>query len=290
MSDFNFVHNTVANLWTILAPRRAKRPDEHNKAFAVCPFCVGKEQLDAELYRVGGEKEDQNWQIRVIPNKFPFTPNHELIIHSPDHHKSFGELPLEQAELILQTYRQRFQTHKESGQVYIFHNKGEMAGESVPHPHSQLTVVPKHIQLEIPPLHLGKSDIVDETFELDFFSLFCPQTSQWPDEVWIAPLRREVSFSEASDDELKDLSVILTRLIHIMNLRHGLEFPFNFYIYPGEDWYIRFIPREKRLGGFEVGTNIYVNTQDPKETFAFIKKHFYDHENEITPYDYSHHV
>jgi len=49
-----------------------------------------------------------------------FAPIHEVIIHSPDHHKSFDELPLFQSELVFKTYRQRFQAHQDKGQVYIF--------------------------------------------------------------------------------------------------------------------------------------------------------------------------
>jgi hypothetical protein len=29
------------------------------------------------------------------------------------------------------------------------------------------------------------------------------------------------------------------------------------------------------LGGFELGTNVIINTQDPKETFVFIREHFW---------------
>jgi UDPglucose--hexose-1-phosphate uridylyltransferase len=39
---------------------------------------------------------------------------------------------------------------------------------------------------------------------------------------------------------------------------------------------MRIIPRLKVPGGFELGTGIFVNTQDPKETIEFIKEHF-DH-------------
>jgi hypothetical protein len=28
------------------------------------------------------------------------------------------------------------------------------------------------------------------------------------------------------------------------------------------------------LGGFEVGTNVFVNTQNPTETMAFLREHF----------------
>ncbi len=271
MADFKFIQNPVTKNWVISAPRRAKRPDEAKGAEPVCPFCVGREANEKEVYRVGGKSGDSDWQIRVLPNKFPFAPIHEVIIHSPDHHKSFDELPLSQSELILKTFRQRFQTHQDKGQVYIFHNHGEGGGESLPHPHSQLAVVPEHIKMDIPKLHVSSEG---EFHETTHFMLSCPVTSQWPDEVWVFPKKRGRLFSEITDEEIKDFAKVLYRLIQIFDLRHGHEFPFNFYIYPGGDWYLRLIPRVKNLGGFELGTGVYVNTQDPKETIAFIKEHF----------------
>lgn len=82
-------------------------------------------------------------------------------------------------------------------------------------------------------------------------------------------------FGSITDVEVTDLAFVISRLIQIYDLRHGYEFPFNFYIAPGKNWYLRLIPRLKILGGFELGTNIIVNTQDPKETFAFIREHFW---------------
>jgi len=262
----------------ILAPRRAKRPDIAKGMEPVCPFCPGKEGQEKEVYRIGGRDTDSKWQIRVLNNKFPFAPIHEIVILSPDHHKSFGELSLSQVELILKTYRQRYNTHKEKGQVYIFHNHGAAGGESLPHPHTQLAVIPSEITLDIPrlatPMEMeiaAKDQIFKET---KYFAIFCPKTSQWPDEVWIAPKERGNLFSSIKDPQISDLAFALSRLIQIFDLRHGLEFPFNFYIYPGGDWYLRILPRVKVLGGFEVGTGIMVNTQDPRETIEFIKEHF----------------
>ncbi len=110
--------------------------------------------------------------------------------------------------------------------------------------------------------------------ETKHFILFCPRSSQWPDEVWIAPKLRGRAFGEITGEEINDLALILSKLIPIFVLRHGNEFPFNFYIYPGGDWYLRIVPRLKVLGGFEIGTGIYINTQDPQETIMFIKEHF----------------
>ncbi|MBI4089077.1 MAG: hypothetical protein HY424_00010 [Candidatus Levybacteria bacterium] len=278
MADFEFLQNPISKKWIIFSPRRAQRPDIANGIEPVCPFCPGKEANEREVYRIGGEKNDNNWKIRIIPNKFPFAPIHEVIIHSPDHDKNFAELPLPQVELILKTYRDRFKTHEKKGQVYIFHNRQKGGGESLPHPHTQLAVVPSHISLDLPRLAAPQEMAVatnGQIFkETSHFVIFCPHTSQWPDETWIAPKERGRAFGEIKDREISDLAFTLSRLIQILDLRHGNEFPFNFYIYPGGDWYLRIIPRVKVLGGFEVGTGIFVNTQDPKETIMFIKEHF----------------
>jgi len=205
-----------------------------------------------------------------LANKFPFAPIHEIIIHSPDHQKNFDELSLEQVKRIISVYQQRYNLHKENGNVVIFHNRGEAAGESLPHPHSQLVVTPASVDLQVPPVESIEGQYQESTH----FRMFCPQTSQWPDEVWIVPKEQNTTFGETLEEELDDLSFVLQRLIQILDIRHGHEFPFNFYISPWRNWYIRIIPRQKRIGGFELATNIYVNTQDPKETITFIQEHF----------------
>lgn len=231
---------------------------------------MGNEDNDPEVYRVGGNPKDSNWEVRVIKNKYPFAPIHEIIVHSPDHHKNIDELPLSHVELLFSTYKHRIAAHEKKGQVYLFHNRGEFAGESIPHPHSQLVVIPKEVHLDIRPLIAPDG----ETVETSFFTLFCPKVSQWPDEVWISPKKKKSAFSKLFEEEIIDLAFVMQRLIQIMSVRHGEAFHFNFYVAPGKDWYVRLVPRKKLIGGFEVGTGVWVNTQDPKETVAFIKAHF----------------
>src|SRR3990167_11306706 len=113
MADFQILQNPISKKWVILAPRRAERPNIARGIEPVCPFCLG-----------GEKKGDSSWKIRVVPNKFPFTPIHEVIVHSQEHYKNFGELSLSQVESIFDTYRQRYNTYKDKGQVYIFHNRG----------------------------------------------------------------------------------------------------------------------------------------------------------------------
>ncbi len=289
MAEFNFLQNPLTKKWVVIAPRRAKRPDA-SKGEPRCPFCPGGAGDNQEVYKVP-DVNGHGWAVRVLYNKFPFAPIHEVIIHSPDHTQNFDHLPQNQIELILQTYRQRYQLYEEKGQVIIFHNRGKLGGESLPHPHSQLVVIPPNVHLDIAKLdpsllHLTEDDMKSAVLGVGpnmkeqsqvvtgHFYLFCPESSSLPDEVWIAPKRRGKTFGEITNSEITDLASTLRRLIQIFDIRHTPDFPFNFYIPSTSDWYIRIVPRLKIIGGFELATGVYVNTQDPKETIAFIKKHF----------------
>lgn len=291
--DFQFLQNPISKNWVISAPRRAKRPDVAKGAEPLCPFCIGREHDEPEVFRIparnasaptsqmladaggGGEVGDSNWQVRVVPNKFPFAPIHEIVIHSPDHHKNFDELPDDAVVRIVEAYRQRFMTHKDKGQVVIFNNHGEVGGESLPHPHTQIAVVPKEVRLDTP--RLEEVDIPEsqgKAFATGHFSLSAPKTSQWPDEVWVMPQRRGRVFFEVTAEEIIDLASIIQILTKSFTQIYGHEFPYNFYIYPGGDWYLRFIPRSKSIGGFELSTGIMINTKDPRETIEFLRSHF----------------
>lgn len=274
MKEFEFLQNKLNGKWIISAPRRSKRTNVGKESTPICPFCPGQEIAEEELYQVG---EGSEWKIRVVKNKFPFAPNHEIIVHSPDHHKNWDELPFSANELILRTYRQRFNFHKQKGSVYIFHNSGPVAGASLAHPHTQLVVVPNNVKLDITPLdqNIYKSTVEKDVLQTEQFLVFCPATSEWPDEIWIAPKQNGGGFGMIKDPEIADLSFVLSQLVQIFDLRHGHEFPYNFYISPTKNWYIRIIPRIKLIGGFELGTNIMVNTQDPGGTLKFILEHFW---------------
>jgi len=77
---------------------------------------------------------------------------HEVIIENPDHNVEMVDLPLDHLAEIIKVYRQRTiaieqQFHYQY--VQIFKNKGQEAGASLSHPHSQIIatpIVPKRIK------------------------------------------------------------------------------------------------------------------------------------------------
>lgn len=277
MPDFKYVKiPNVAN-YIIQAPKRATRPHVERKD-DFCPFCPDSVKDEKEIFRIGGEDHDKNWQVVVIPNKYPFAPIHDIVIHNPDHSKHFADFTDDEMRMVIEVFVNRYNAYKDKGTVIIFQNSGVEAGESIGHSHSQIAVPAKDIEVQLPRLEFDLS-YPGEHFQVDMFKLISPPYSQWPDEVWIVPDRRNLEFGEISYEETESLSKILKRLIKLFTIRHGHKFPHNFYIYPYKDWYLRIMPRDKTFGGFEAATGIFVDTQDPKETMAFIKE-LYNEEDE----------
>lgn len=272
-----FIPDVKTQRWVVIAPGRIKRPDilgvAKQQAYPVCPLCPGNEMMTPlEVLRIGeGEANKSGWKVRVVPNKWPITDIHEVIIHSPDDVLDVDRLEIQQVELVIKAYRQRFLAHQENGQVLIFCNHGESAGASLRHPHSQLVVVPNQITLDTLVREPFKN-IIDEN---TFFITYCPDFSQWPYEVWIAPKNPGSMFGEIKDNEISDLAKILQKIL--IRLRDKYlegstpkvakeeDFTYNYYIYHGKDWYFRIIPRFVHRAGFELGTGLQVNVKDPLE-------------------------
>lgn len=174
--------------WVIIAPERAKRPDEFKTgpvhvapgAAATCPFCPGREShTPPEIIAVrppGSTPNGPGWRVRVVPNKYPALVRqaelpvpmtgglfqtlagagmHEVLIETPDHGTDFSLLSPGAAAEVVRTWRDRLRAlEAESFCAYVqlFKNYGREAGASLSHPHSQvvaLPVVPGRIREEI---------------------------------------------------------------------------------------------------------------------------------------------
>lgn len=289
-----FVPDITTNRWILIAEGRSRRPSDVKMGATnpninkICIFCPGFEKIPGEeLYRVGtGEPYQTGWKVRVIKNKYPITDFHEVIIHSPDHDADFGTLSSGHVGLILETYRARFNANRENGHVIIFNNVGEPAGASIKHPHSQLVVVPKQINIDT----LRQEPIVNIVTENPFFVTYCPEFSQWPFELWIAPKKKGEDFGQTSDEALADLSIVLQdsikRLISHLTEADPTQYhpglpmvvfkdkiiAYNFYIHHDKDWYIRIIPRLVHRAGFELGTGLSVNPVDPSDAATILRE------------------
>lgn len=269
-----YVPDVVSRRWVIISPSRSVRPDETSKKSKkskkhVCNFCPGNEKnTPDEVLRFGkGESGKPGWLVRVIPNKYPITDFHEVIINSPNHTLDIAKMQRKQVMLILKAYRERFNFYRKQGQVLIFCNHGVEAGASIDHPHSQLVVIPNQINLDT----LTREPINNVVEENTYFTVYCPDFSQWPYEVWIVPKNDDRRFGDLTDEAIEDLSMVLQnilkqeRRIFDYHKISYMPFGYNYYIYPGHSWYIRLIPRFIHRAGFELGTGLNVNVIDPTD-------------------------
>lgn len=271
-----YVPDVNTQRWVVISQARTKRPDGAAATKPVCPFCEGNEHLTPpEVYRIGrGDKDTPGWHVRVVPNLFPITDVHEVIIHSPDDSKDLTQLPLDHVTKVLFAYRDRYRAHEKDGQVLIFCNHGFHAGASLLHPHSQLVVVPKQINLDA----LTREPIANIVDENNRYITYCPDFSQWPYEAWIAPKEEGKKFGDTGDSELPDLAGVLKKTLSRIEVVHqeseksnGNTFVYNYYIYHGVNWFFRIIPRFIHRAGFELGTGLNVNVTDPTDAAEKLK-------------------
>ena len=117
--DFKFIQNPVTKNWVISAPRRAKSRTKQKERNLFVHFVSERKPTKKNPIGLAGNPETVIGWYGLLPNKFPFTPIHEVIIHSPDHHKNFDELPLAQSELILKVFSSVFNTSRQRPGVYF---------------------------------------------------------------------------------------------------------------------------------------------------------------------------
>lgn len=324
--------DAITGRWVVIAETRGARPDEYGAATSIpplqdCPFCDGHESWtppEIVAYRTPSSTPDgPGWTVRTIPNKFPSvspdapttpptaTPGearhpgfglHEVIIESPSHSLSIGELPSGQVREIVRMLRDRVRAaaaHPGLGAVVLFENAGPESGGSLFHPHAQLVALP-----EIPPVLLEESVGLGRfarshggvcAFEAELareregglrviwdapeLLAYAPFASSHPFEVRFLPFRHAASLGMATDAELDRLAELLPRVLRALRTTFpGASYNFVARSFangrPEElayHWHLDVIPRLVRPDGFEVGGGIPLNTVAPETAAAQLR-------------------
>ena len=220
---------------------------------------------------------------------------HEVVIETPNHEETLTTMSERQVEDVLRAYRDRIRDLGKDPRlqyVLIFKNRGEAAGASLDHPHSQLIatpIIPERIQEEVDGAkHYYESkascvycDIIGQELAQkervvsvnDRFVAIAPFASRFPFETWILPRTHDASFEDAGKKEVIGLARILQEVLRRLK-RVLVNPPYNFVIHNsplrGYDhlsyhWHLEITPRITRVAGFEWGTGVYINPTAPEE-------------------------
>jgi len=262
----------------VIAPGRAHRPGAGHaliepvtqQELDECPFCRGREdRTPPETLRLPAGAED--WIVRVVPNLYPAIERQEVVIHSPEHKRSFAELTDEEIELVAHAWLQRASDGLDDGFGYVFPliNEGRAAGSSLPHAHSQIALL-----REVPP---GARTLDPHGLETILARNDLLVTEDGSSEAVAHPVGRlpyELVIGGSAD--LGAHLRVLRTCIRKLRAVEG-PVPWNAWLYglsAGDKAasFMNVVPRLTILAGLELGAGIYVNSLDPSEAAARLRE------------------
>lgn len=299
--------NPLLEEWVAIAAHRQERPQMPKDW---CPFCPGS-----------GHVPD-NYDVYIYPNDFPTFAEPaidvstastalyptapalgkcDVVLYHPDHNTSLPQLSVAHIEKLVQLWQKRFQELRAIAAIkyiFIFENKGEVIGVTMPHPHGQIysfPYVPPKITVE-----LNASEkywqkhksclmchILDNELQVqqrivaanDSFVAFIPFFARWPYEVHIYARRHVQYITEFTAEESHDFAAILKIVTQKYDNLFGFSFPYMMVMHQAPvdkqyDYYhfhVEFYPpyrsknKLKYLAGCEAGAGTFINDTVPEE-------------------------
>jgi UDPglucose--hexose-1-phosphate uridylyltransferase len=232
--------------------------------------------------------------------------DHEVIITRP-HNKLIAFLDDEVTDMNLAVYQDRMRElsdHPEVQYVHVLQNHGKAGGASMIHPHSQVFAtpfVPEHLHDEVTGsfaafeqngaciycemIFREMQDRDRIVLDHEDFLLSCPFAARMPYALRIIPKRHQASFTDMTDQERRSLGFVLRYALQ--NLFYKLNNPaYNFYIHTlpvshtlltryddrSYHWHLEILPRINVWGGFELGSDVYVNTVLPEQAADYLRQ------------------
>ena len=283
----------------------------------------------------GGAPDSPGWRVRAVPNLYPalaqteeggelesdggVTPAgdplraasrgrepdlfkatiatgfHEVIVNSPKHHTSLGQLDDAELSAAVAGWRTRMSEHAErSAYVQLILNEGREAGASLEHSHAQLYAlgfVPAQVARERERFvsynqHTMGGDLLAEIASEevrrrdrlvaidDDALLICPWASRSPFELRIVPRQPAPSFERDGEAGVGMLRTALRAL----EARFDRVPQFNAWTITAPrranefHWHLDIAPRIGIRAGFEMSTGVELNVFPPERAAAELRE------------------
>ncbi len=153
-------YNVFTKEWVMMASHRQARPQMPKDW---CPFCPsgGKVPEGYTVYRYMNDfpvlSANPPVPDDVATSLFRTAPAYgrcEVVLYAPEHNKTLHELPDAHMHTLAQLWQDVFAELRQDETikyVYIFENKGDLVGVTMPHPHGQVYAfpyIPKKLETE----------------------------------------------------------------------------------------------------------------------------------------------
>lgn len=247
-------YNPLTKDWVMIASHRQNRPQMPKDW---CPFCPGS------------GKVPDNFTVYKYDNDFPALSQNppppddvgtdlfktkeaygkcEVILYSPNHTNTLPELSVPHIRELVDLWTERFEELRRDERIkyiFIFENRGDVVGVSMPHPHGQIygySYIPKKLEVEIESglEYLSKTgnclfcDILKNeveakdriVFENEDFITFLPFFTDYPYGVYIAAKEHVQNLSQMSDRQKTNLAKILKETTGTLDALFDYPFPY----------------------------------------------------------------
>lgn len=309
--------------WIMIASHRQNRPQMPEDW---CPFCPGSGKVpdeydvfkyDNDFPALSQNPPEPDDVERGIYKVAPAYGKCEVILYSPGHTITIPELSDSHVTKLVDLWTERFEEIAKDERIkyiFIFENRGEEVGVTMPHPHGQIygySVIPKKIELELESCteHYNKTGKcliceMNQTeiefkkrviFENDNFVVYLPFFTEYPYGMYIVSKRHAANMLEFTDEEKKSLAKTLKTTVGTMDALFNKKFPYMMGIHQtpvnsGDyndryHFHIEFFPplrsadKIKFNASSETGAWAHCNTTAPEEKAAELRAAYNKHIN-----------
>ncbi len=301
--------------WVMIASHRQNRPQMPR---GWCPFCP--DSGNVPVYDVLKYDNDFPALLQNPPEPDPVGNDFfrtgdaygkcEVILYSPQHTITLPQLSEEHVLKLVDLWVQRFialSKDEKIKYVFIFENRGEVVGVTMPHPHGQIygyPFVPKKIELELEASkeHFEKNGeclmcrfLKEEQdfkqrviFENDDFSVVLPFFVEYPYGVYIISKKHKQNIAQMKETEKRNLARAVRQTVGMLDSLFDKPFPYMMCMHQNPvngldttDYYhfhIEFFPpmrskeKQKFNASSETGVWAHCNPTAPEEKAEELKE------------------
>ena len=247
-------YDPLTNDWIMIASHRQNRPQMPKDW---CPFCPGSgkvpDDFDVLEYDNDFPALSQNPPVPddVAAGPYKTAPCHgkcEVILYSKEHTVTLPELPLPHVRKLVDLWCERhniISADEKIKYVFIFENRGEVVGVTMPHPHGQIygyPFIPKKLELECASMKKHKKETgkclicnMMETeisekkriiFENEDFVVFIPFFSAYPYGLYIVSKAHKQYITEFTEREKDNLAAAIKNAAGTLDSLFDYTFPY----------------------------------------------------------------
>ena len=225
-----------------LAPQTPTNPSEIPDVYDVVVFENRSPSFGPEVHSLVDD-EAGGWADVGFGREHPAVGRCEVVCFSPDHEGSFGSLSPTRARTVIETWAMRTEELMAMDgveQVFVFENRGEQIGVTLPHPHGQIYaypfVTPRTSRLIESVRRVGP-DFFERLLEservgprlvaaTEYFSAFVPFAARWPLELHILPHRQVATIDQLTPAERDDVARLYLELIRAFDRLYDSPTPY----------------------------------------------------------------